>query len=218
MIFRAFFYISCLLYLSVSSVHVSAKTEYETKTESCLEARSARNESSITEYICPSGDTSLESSLPLTRDRICGSIYVQTDFAKIDQDAMKWAEKLQDTRNTNIESWILDIRKMTEEYRKKYIAVCDISLFQKACNPTGSDVFPETICQDLARQKALAWENMGYILAGQGVAKTYQNDKDTFIDKTKTKYAKIADKWNRYLRIFDTAVSKFTAYIKKAVK
>jgi hypothetical protein len=59
---------------------------------------------------------------------------------------------------------------------------------------------------------------MAYILAGQGIAKSYQNDKDTYMEKMKKKYANILDKWTRYKGIFTNAVEKMDAYIRKAVK
>jgi hypothetical protein len=218
MFFRTFFFIFfCIAFFS-HTFSAETKTEAQTKTDACIEARKSRTETSITEYVCPSGDFFLGSTLPLSEERICGSIYVQIEFAKIDKKALEWTEKLQDTRNVNIESWIADIRKKTEEFGSGYTAICSITKMREACGVSTTDFFPETICTDLAAQKARAWENMGYILAGRGIAKNYQNDKDTFIEKTKTKYSKISEKWNQYLRVFDTAVSKFTAYIKKTVK
>ena len=46
----------------------------------------------------------------------------------------------------------------------------------------------------------------------------YQNDKDTYIDAQKTKYSTLLDKWNAYMRSVGTAVQKFTAYTRNAVK
>lgn len=59
---------------------------------------------------------------------------------------------------------------------------------------------------------------MGYILASKGISKSFQNDKDKNLDKIKSAYDLIGDKWSHYKRIVSNAVSKFTAYIKEAVK
>jgi hypothetical protein len=67
-------------------------------------------------------------------------------------------------------------------------------------------------------QKVKALQDMGYILASNGIAKSFQNDKDKQLDKIKSAYDLLLDKWNSYARIITNAVSKFTAYIKQAVK
>jgi hypothetical protein len=59
---------------------------------------------------------------------------------------------------------------------------------------------------------------MGYILASKGIAKSFQNDKDTHLDKVKSAYDLLREKWNSYTRMVGNAVSKFTAYIKEVVK
>jgi hypothetical protein len=78
--------------------------------------------------------------------------------------------------------------------------------------------FPETTCDNIARKKAEAWKNAWYILAAKWIAKNAQNNKDEFVDKKKTKYSELVNKWNSYKRIVSNSVSKMTAYIRSPVK
>jgi dsDNA-binding SOS-regulon protein len=50
------------------------------------------------------------------------------------------------------------------------------------------------------------------------VPKSYQNDKDNFMSQVKDNYDKMLDKFYRYKLMLGNAVTKFTAYIKNAVK
>jgi hypothetical protein len=210
-----------LILVSSGCLTASAAVTKETvraKTDECWTAHWDGKNASITDVVCPSGDFYAESLLPNTKGRLCTSIYTQLAFAEIDTDAMKWEVQLQDRRSVDIESWLHEIRTTTEAYQRRYAGICDIGQVAQICETASTDTFPETICQDLGKRKADAWEKMGYILAGRGIAKTFQNDKDTFIDATKGKYIKIADKWTQYLTYYQTAVAKFTAYLKTVVK
>lgn len=183
----------------------------------CVAAREKWTESSITDYICPSGDFARDSSQASTREILCGNIYMQLSFQEIDRDAEKYMKELQDTRNPDMTSWNENIRLESVVWGDKYSAVCSTASFREYCATT-TDFFPESTCRDRANAKTQAWTNMGYILAGKGIAKAYQNDKDIYIEKIKTKYDGIFKKWNAYKRIVDIAISKFTAYIRNVVK
>lgn len=187
------------------------------KVAECIQAWSGGTEASITEYVCPSGNFAQKSNQAFTRETLCGNIYMQLSFQEIDRDVEKYMKELQDTRNPDMTSWNENIRLESAVWGDKYSAVCSTASFREYCAAT-TDFFPESTCRDRANAKTQAWTNMGYILAGKGIAKAYQNDKDTYVEKIKTKYDTILKKWNAYKRIVDIAISKFTAYIRNAVK
>lgn len=105
-----FFSVVALLFSS-TSVFALDETKIRAARDACMKARENKTESSITEYVCPSGDVWKESQRPITKETICGSIAIQLTFEEIDKDAEKWMKKLQDTRNPNIISWTDEIYK-----------------------------------------------------------------------------------------------------------
>ena len=179
-------------------------------------------------YTCPIGDFSLESSLSLSKERIECGIQIALSLAKIDEEADKWTQGLQKQRNPDVNVWFKEINNTTTQwdtsFEKKYQEVCSLTGWTISedgkwlgCAKT-TDFFPETACKDIAASRVTALQNIGYILASQGIAKAYQNDKDTSIDTVKTAYDTLLWKWGEYVRMISNAVSKFTAYIKNAVK
>lgn len=59
---------------------------------------------------------------------------------------------------------------------------------------------------------------MGYIFASQGIAKGQQNQKDKYLDGTKTLYSKLLGKFLSYKVLLGNAVDKITGYIKNPVQ
>ena len=219
--------ISLSVFLAFEGWFALKKKEVTEKTEVCWKAYQEGKEASITDAVCPSGNFFRDSGITLTKEKVCGSIAIQLSFKEVDTKALIYMKKLQDTRNPVVTSWTEDIRKTIRWYRENgttstgfvdnYMSACNIATFVKFCAET-TNFFPETTCTDRAEMKARAWENMGYILAGRWVAKSFQNGKDTYMDKTKTAYDTLREKWTQYQEMFGNAVSKFTAYIKNAVK
>jgi hypothetical protein len=136
-------------------------------------------------------------------------------------------KQIQPSREKDMNKWIEDIRLKTQSgpdnFHDQYFQVCSITNWtigesgKMGCAKT-TDFFPETACKDIALKKVAALQNMGYILASKGIAKSFQNDKDVYMDKQKSVYDGLIDKWNVYKRRVGNAVSKFNAYIKQAVK
>ena len=154
------------------------------------------------------------------------SIQIALSFDAIDKKAKTWTKKLQTSREKEFNMWNENIQKEVygnEGFRDQYKQVCEITNWtigetgKVGCAKT-TDFFPETACKNIVKKKSQALENMGYILASKGIAKSYQNDKDTFLDKQKTIYDGVLDKFNAYKRSVGNAVSKFTAYTRNAVK
>ena len=94
---------------------------------------------------------------------------MQLRFAEIDKKVQTYMKQLQDTRNPDPLSWTEDIRAKIDGagsstgFLSDYKNVCAIDRYRLCA--TTSDAFPEATCADRAEMKALAWKNMGYILA-----------------------------------------------------
>lgn len=178
-----------------------------------------------TKYTCPGGgDFQKENSKVLTQQVYTCAAFMSLSFSAIDESAKKWMAELQKQRNPDFNVWSADIDMTFTELSDTYYAVCKLPNLTVA-ETQGDlpcarlyDFFPETTCNQLARQKADAWRNAGYILAAKGIAKNAQNDKDVFVDQKKTKYSELVNKWNSYKRIVANAVAKMTAYIRSPVQ
>ncbi len=179
-------------------------------------------------YSCPVWDFSAGNSIWLTKERVECSIQIALSLEAIDKKSALWAKKIQSSREKDINKWIDDIRIQTktaeDSFNNQYNEVCSLTGWTirddgkwLGCAKT-TDFFPETACRDIVSRKVTALQNMWYILASKGIAKSFQNDKDKNLDKIKSAYDLIGNKWSQYKRIVSNAVSKFTAYIKEAVK
>jgi hypothetical protein len=96
------------------------------KVTECIEARRSGKEASITEYVCPSGDFSRDSSQSSSREVLCGNIYIQLSFQEIDIGVEKYMKELQDTRNPDMTSWNENIHLQRALWEEKYTGVCDL--------------------------------------------------------------------------------------------
>lgn len=219
-------FILCITFFTaLNSLHAEVSdAEVVEKIKDCMAAKNPR---SITEYTCAKGDFAKETGKALSDEDVAYFVIMSVRFKDLDKDALKIMEQMQSNRQTNGLSWIDYINTTVKPFWEKYNAVCtslggDLKTLwvwkeEKKEYPT-TDGFPQTFCNDTAKKKAKAWENMGYILASKGIAKWYQNAKDTHLDTVKGKYEKLLEKWQWYERVIDTAVSKFTAYIRDPVK
>lgn len=220
MIFSRYFLIVCILFgaMRLADVHAGNISSEKVKSEvdRCMQAIADGTYGTITEYTCPSAEFLTTNGKSLSREVLACTIKMSLEFNEIDKEALEWEKKLQKQRNKDPMAWNEQIQIMSSNLQSKYLNVCNI-IEWKDC-AVSTDFYPETTCEGRARAKAEAWKNMGYILAGKGIAKWYQNDKDKFLDEAKSAYDVLLNKWNEYKRIVDKAVSKFTAYIKNAVK
>ncbi len=179
-------------------------------------------------YSCPIGDFSAGNGIWVSKERIECSIQIALSLEAIDKKSALWAKQLQTSREKDVNKWIDAIQVQTktadDSFSKQYSEICSLTGWTISedgkwlgCAKT-TDFFPETACMNIVNQRVAALQNMWYILASKGIAKSFQNDKDKNLDKIKSAYDLIWDKWSHYKRIMSNAVSKFTAYIKEAVK
>lgn len=87
-----------------------------------------QEESSITDYICPSGDYN-SSSRPHTREVLAYQLAVAAVFQKIDENAIQYAKSLQCMRDTDPIKWQQTIKIFTDNntgYASKYQSTCSI--------------------------------------------------------------------------------------------
>lgn len=202
------------------------------KIQECLDARENGRESSITAFHCPSGDFTNQDLRPLSKDTIPYHIAVAVLFNEIDKDALSYMCDLREMREKDPTKWTEDIRKKiektsTEENRpfgERYREVCNFSYVASRVNTkekewiTSTETYPQTICQDLADKKALAWSHMGNILMTEGVSKSWQNDKDIFVEAVKWRYTSVYDKYLRYKRIAERAIKNLTALAAESIR
>lgn len=216
------------------------------KIKQCIEARKNRNEASLntswSDFYCPSGNFSVQDNQPITEWRIAMQIGISILFAAIDYDAMvkicdmresretdavKWKEKI----DTTFSSSPSDTNKADSSDKSvlaRYRTICDNggvnimnivnSNSEKKLWIDNTTSFPESLCNKRAEQKTKMWTNLGKILMSEGIAKWYQNDKDQFLEKIKTKYDLVREKLHTLLEYIDKSTMNLTNLTKKAVK
>lgn len=155
------------IYASVSDSEVIGKIN------ACLESK---NPKSITDYVCAKGDFVKETGEHISDEHVAYLVIMSVKFKELDDELLKEMQKLQKRRETNGLSWIEYINTTIKPLGEKYYDVCTalggdarlVSLWKKeqqqAATTSG---FPQTYCTDLAQRKAVAWENMSYILASK---------------------------------------------------
>ncbi len=192
------------------------------KIQQCLDARDAipSRESSITDFYCPSGNFTYEDKRVLDNNTIPYHISVALFFEEIDKDALSYMCDLREMREKDPVKWTEDARKKIEvtaneessSFGERYLEVCNFTYIADRINTKekvwikNTETYPQSICIKLAEAKAQAWTNMANILMGDGIAKSWQNDKDAFVDKVKGKYTIVYDKYLRYKRIAERAI------------
>lgn len=202
------------------------------KIQECLDARKNAQESSITEFHCPSGSFTNEDLRPLDENTIPYHVGVAVLFNEIDKDALAYMCDLREMREKDPTKWTEDIRKKIEltstaenkPFWERYREVCDFSYIAGRINTKekewiiSTNTYPQTICEWLADRKALAWSHMWNVLMTEGVAKSWQNDKDTFVDTVKWRYTIVYDKYLRYKRIAERAIKNLTALAEQTTR
>lgn len=205
------------------------------KIELCLSKREKHDESSITDFYCPSGDYTYADWRILNDNTIPYHIMVSQLFAEIDEEALKYMCQLRELRVHDATSWTEDLRKKFESsseakylsFFDRYKEVCKIDYIwekmklmdtPKKSWITKVETYPQSICEGIVDGKIRAWRNMGKILMNEWMGKASQNDKDKFIDKVKGKYAIIIEKYLHYSRVAGKGISNLTALPKETIQ
>jgi hypothetical protein len=193
---------------------------FSSQIELCLTARSENREASVgpkNGFYCPSGQFFIDDSQPTSTGRLATQIAASIYFNEIDKEILQYICKLREIREKDIVVVSNDINKTL--YGKggifeKYDSICRVSFIMNKVNdpaPTGkkwvntTTEFPESICEEKIKRKKDLWVNLAYIMMADGAAKGYQNDKDTFIDKIKSKYDIVREKFHNLLKLLDKA-------------
>lgn len=201
------------------------------RAKNCILARSQNRESSIKDYVCPSGDFS-EGDRPYTDEILSYQIAVATVFQTVDKVALEHARSLQCIRQKDPVIWQQSNKiftDLTSGYAAKYMKACDMSYIVRLLNKSStqwqyisdilqtSDVFPQ-YCDTLANAKIQALDNLVTLLSAKAIWKSYQNDKDQFVTEVKGKYASLLQKSSRYFRSISQAIAKIDAYTQKPIR
>jgi hypothetical protein len=113
-------------------------------------------------------------------------------------------------------------------YASKYQAACQIWYIERLLSTPEAivdtylqttDTYPQWFdCSRLAQGKIQALENLTALLAANGIAKWYENDKDKFINQVKGKYKTLVVKLADYMKLVSTAVSKLDTYLTNTIR
>lgn len=216
------------------------------KIKQCVEARKKRNEASLntswSDFYCPSGNFSIQDNQAINDWRIAMQIGISVLFAAIDYDAMVKICELRESRISDIIQWQNEINTTfssseSDEAKEDSSDKSILARYNKLCANGGVNImnivnansegkkwidstlsFPEWLCRERAKQKVKMWTNLSYILMNEGIAKWYQNDKDTFLDKIKTKYDVVREKFHALLEYIDKSTMNLTNLTKKTVQ
>lgn len=211
-------------------------TYLSSKIESCLKARAERKEASLSQqedFYCPSGNFFLPDGQPTSTGRIATQVAISIYLAEIDKEILSYLCQLRETRETDTVVSYEDARKKLEwkwpnsGILEKYNKICTVDFMMNKINESGENgkkwivttsTFPENICKSKIQAKKRWWLNLASILVSDSAAKWYENDKDNFLSKIKTKYDKIREKFHSLLELLDKATMNMDTYIKNAVK
>ena len=202
------------------------------KIQQCLDARKEAKEASITEFHCPTGNFTNADLRPLSDETIPYHVAVAVLFNEIDKDALSYMCDLREMREKDPTKWTEDIRKKVETtstkenvtFWERYRQVCKFWYIAWRVNTKektwidSTETYPQTICEWIADQKVVAWSNMGNILMTEWVAKSWQNDKDTFVEAVKWRYTLVYDKYLRYKRIAERAIKNLSALAEQTTR
>jgi len=168
----------------------------KSRADQCIALRNEQAESTATDFYCPSGDMSA-SKRPYTDPVLAYQIAVGTLFETIDDNAFQYLKALYCIRETDIVAWQQSNKIITDTnvgFASKYLYACDMDLVMNRMLNLDeqdrriwtSDTFPQWAdCYALAQKKTQALYNLATLVASYSVGKSYQNDKDTFVDDIK---------------------------------
>jgi hypothetical protein len=124
-------------------------------------------------------------------------------FGKIDESVEQYMHSIESCRSKDSVAWTESIRKTLEGegtkpgYQTWYQNVCTwgtvedaLLRAQKGSNEKNyvltSDMYPQQdACLAKVQAKMTAWTDLAHMLMSKGIAKSYQNDKDTFAESVK---------------------------------
>lgn len=203
------------------------------KIEECKTARKNNNPASITDFSCPAGEFAIEDNLPLTDQRIAYHIAVNILMNKADEETKKFMQELQKQRSKDAVSWAKKITScidgspeiQTKSVSELYGQICKFGYIENLLNSAGnseiianSDGYPHSFCTELSEKKITAWKNMGKYIANSAINKSFQNDKDSFVEKLQWNYRALLEKFHTYQKIIFRASSKIDTFIRETVK
>lgn len=201
------------------------------KINACIEARKNGTENTIEDYSCPSGDQSSQYQVPFNKETLAYIIAGELMMDKVDEEVEKYMKELSKSRDKDIIAWTENYGKCLNGRSAKDIAIKDV--YSQICTPLfiarflnkdqpqpiihNMSTFPQYNCNDKATKKIQAWENMASTLMHDGINKSYQNDRDRYVDSLLEKYSTVIDKFHEYQKIVTRSLSKMTHYIQNAV-
>ncbi len=199
------------------------------KIQECLDKRAKKQESSITEFYCPSGDYTLIDGKPLDDSTIPYHIGSALLMTQVDEDALSYMCMIRESRKQDAVAWTEDMRKAIEimsenSFGQRFLDICTTWYVESHINTdtktwiSNTDTYPQSICREIAIKKAQAWYNVAKILMGEWIAKGNQNDKDVFMNTVKGKYSKIIDKFLLYARVAWRTIKNLTALPKETIR
>lgn len=193
----------------------------------CLTARANVSESSVQSIYCPSGDMYGSTEQWITKQSLAYRVAVAAYLTELDKHAIQYAQSLQCLREKDPIKWYATNSIVlygngddAPWYEQLYVKACNISYMLGMLNTpekewvSDSDTFPISECERLVSQKIQALDNLTKLIASKSIAKSYQNDKDIFVEGIKWKYKTLLEKASRYFRTVAQAVSKMNTYTK----
>lgn len=195
------------------------------KTTKCLDARNGKwwTPNSITDYVCPQGNMFQKNNQSITNETLRYLVSVSISFNKIDTDILKYMHDLQKLRIANPTEWVETIRLCTNKIEEKYSKICEFGTIESRLNEKKDEkyilttnVYPQSLCDDLAKRKIQWWYYLQSIIASDSINKNQKNSTDVWVTEVKWAYARVLWSWHTYQKILARAVSKMTAYIKES--
>lgn len=202
------------------------------KIDACIAARNNNTTATITEYNCPAGDFTLDDNQKISTERLAVNIATNVILNEVDkkmEEYMKWLQKI---RSKDVNSWLQEYNSCIKTNAKTpsleafYTQICNFDFLSKYLNTnsgkktivSSSDAFPQVLCKEITDKKIKMWQFTAENLMTSAVSKSYQNDRDTFMEGVQGKYRSIIEKFHNYQKIIFRASSKITNFIREAVK
>ena len=166
------------------------------KVNECIAARANNTTKTITDFSCPAGDFILADGRPLTADLLSSNIAVNIIMNEVDTSMREYMQKLQSVRSKDAVAWSQEYSSCIGPTANKSTLV---SFYGELCSPlfisnllnkntsgnpviATTDGYPQRLCNDIAQKKIDMWTKVGQSLAVVGMHKSYENDRDRFIE------------------------------------
>ncbi len=217
---------------TIFAVGCDIKTDLPTSTElissvdRCIKARSPFSKetpNSITEFTCPQAEMFNENKQEINNETLAYLIAVNISFNRVDTDIKKYMQQLQKNREADPIKWIETINICTEKIVNIYSGICTFGILEAKLNENienqriqTTNVYPQTLCTNLANKKAQWWRYFQNIMMSDGISKNQKNSTDTWATEVKWAYARVLGNWHTYQKILARAVSKMTGYTKES--